>query len=141
MTLPELITALEQVPGPSRELDAEIAALTFKAPHSWPSLPEGACWEFIPEWDGLVRAFAVGAKSTRPWRCWASPEYTRSLDAAMTLGLADGWVNMDHRRNSETGERECHFHWDLSPALYTAGATAATFPLACCIAALKARMA
>lgn len=65
MTLDELITALESATGPSREMDAEIAALLSG--------------------DGRAKVAHDG------WwlngECWPTkaPNYTTSIDAALTL--------------------------------------------------------
>lgn len=68
------------------------------------------------------------------------PYYTTSLDAALSLAPEIAWLNMGHRRGDD-GERVCYAGFDLDKRPYTAGARAATFPLALCIAALRARAA
>lgn len=111
MTKEELIAALERATGPSRELDAEIAK-TFG---------------FVP--DG------PGAQTSAPW-AWG-PDYTRSIDAALTL-VPGGYTTslMTGGFGNDIAELLKHGA-DIKPE-DDFEAEAPTLPLALCIAALRA---
>lgn len=73
MTIDELIDALEKAEGPSRELDAEIAGA-----FGWAVLSSFT--------GGIYRAAPPGKIDCRPL-----PDFTSSLDAALTL-VPEGWI-------------------------------------------------
>jgi hypothetical protein len=119
MTREELIVALEKAERPSRKLDAEVALVVG--------------WKVV-----------VGDTWMGPHGEIAVPEYTTSIDAALTL-VPEGWRwavgDKDDRTDVpwaqvfrtdlETGELVMFAEDDCYPA---------TPALALCIAALKARV-
>lgn len=119
MTIDELIAAMEKAEGPSRELDAEIAAMFLDTQPAHPFA------------DGTIWVEGCGSESSRTIH---SRNYTRSLDAALTLApTASDWVV---EMNPESG-----FHanvWSLEKG-WNYGSSSATAAIALCIAALKAR--
>lgn len=94
MTLPELIEALEKATGPSRELDAQIAAVVepyrFDAPGFTPERP-------IPEFDldkseGAIRFRKGGIMDLRFF-----PPVTGSADEALALAerlIPGAWYHL-----------------------------------------------
>lgn len=119
--LSSLIAKLEQAESGSRELSWEIAQAIGWTTY-WASMHF-----YLP--PGKVEG--EYAEERHP------PEFTTSLDCALTLAPPDGWLNMGHRWNADN-KMVCGGGWDLLGG-DTAFARAKTFPLALCIAALKAR--
>lgn len=112
-----LITRLEELAGPDREVDAEIANAT-----SWTAVP----WEF--EGARGVAWYASGPEAYK--EC---PHFTGSIDAALTLMPATlkNTVLLQTSSPAKAG-----FGRDGKKFTYFEGVTA---PIALCIAALKAR--
>ena len=111
-----LITRLEALTGPSREVDAEIA--------------KAAGWSFDTEFLTLKWTSPNGEISRA-----APPQFTGSIDAALTLMPATlkNTVLLQTSSPAKAG-----FGRDGKKFTYLEGATA---PIALCIAALKAREA
>ena len=114
-----LITRLEALTGPSREVDEEIAKTT-----GWTAVP----WEF--EGARGVAWYASGPEAYK--EC---PHFTGSIDAAMTLMPASlkNTILLQTSSPAKAG-----FGRDGKKFTYFEGVTA---PIALCIAALKAREA
>lgn len=103
MTLSELIEALENATGPSRELDARISAVVepyrFDAPGFTPERP-------IPEFDldkseGVIRFHKGGIMDLRFF-----PPVTSSIDAAMQFSISnvdDGATDIEVAHRSISG--------------------------------------
>lgn len=122
MTVAELIAALEKAERPSRELDAEIAALIAETQPAHP-MPDGTIW-----------IEGCGSESSRTLH---SRSYTRSIDAALTL-VPDGfdWFVSSEFHGTQffatvTSKDRLHN--------FVARGILATPAIALCIAALKAR--
>jgi hypothetical protein len=119
MTLSELFAKLEEAEEGSRELSNTIA--------------EAVGWE-----RNDARSFVW--KSTDGLAHHTAPDFSRSLDAALTL-IPEGW----HFRNvCQTGEGQwgCHVTDSIRFGVEKGGwysAPGKTGPIALCIAALKAR--
>lgn len=95
MTRAELICALENAEGPSRELDAEIWATTLPRIGTGIDgydLPTGAHYEYEAWDDGKVNMY-VHLKNGDVHRRAArfAPHLTSSLDAALSL-VPEGWA-------------------------------------------------
>lgn len=143
MTTAELIERLERAEAPSRELDAEIAALVHVD-------ADGLDFEAFPEPSGKVTIYFP----SKVKQAYAAHRYTASIDAALTL-VPEGW------RIAGFAEYGHGMKWkgriycalvpsDLShlPRTYAAHSAAAvrfdhpaTPAIALCIAALKAKEA
>ena len=83
--LASLIARLEAAEGPSRELDAEIAALCVIGPSQdvWAE----------PDSPGMVRVLGCGSISSQSVR---ARRYTASLDSALSLVPEGVWTTIDH---------------------------------------------
>lgn len=79
MTTAELIERLERAEAPSRELDAEIAALVHVD-------ADGLDFEAFPEPSGKVTIYFP----SKVKQAYAAHRYTASIDAALTL-VPEGW--------------------------------------------------
>jgi hypothetical protein len=127
----DLIRRLEEAKEGSRELDAAIAAL-IRHPVSDKGtvLPDWVHRNF-PEWTilqgGRLEAGCI----------WEAPHFTTNLQDAVSAVPDDLWVKIEHRRN-DSGERICVAVLELDRRPYTAVGWAQTFPLALCIAILRA---
>lgn len=129
MTPDELLSALKNAEGPSRELDAEIDALWRIGPldksQKW-------LWDNFPTWAARKngRCMAGGI-----W--WLSAEYTSSIDAALTL--------IEPEVEFEISTLHCIARVSVGLNLSDTGPFCGeradgNIPIAICIAALKARM-
>lgn len=67
------------------------------------------------------------------------PAYTVSLDCALRLVPDGAWLRIQHQRGWDTHEKTCSAGFDIGQSPYAMYATAATLPLAMCLAALKWR--
>jgi hypothetical protein len=69
------------------------------------------------------------------------PKFSRSVDAALTLIPPDVWLNMGHRFNDQMARdrKVCFAGFETAEAPYYFGSHAETFPIAICLASLKAR--
>jgi hypothetical protein len=124
-TLSDVIAECERASEGSRELDAEIALAIGAAP------PES----FRPSAAMDAGTFAIGA-----YGFWKAAEFTRSLDAAMTLvpnNVKRLYLEIDN------GPGEGHAaHASIVPSAVDCAISfghANTLSLALCIAALRAR--
>lgn len=134
MTREELIAALEKASKPSRELDGYIYMLTLPAsrrkPVSWEVTPEGMIWAWTRN--------PPHAPGTGGW--WATPpEYTASIDAALTL-VPEGWNASIFTGCGIAEVEECMSLDDDRKCRIEQG-EARTPAIALCIAALKAQEA
>lgn len=94
--LAALIERLEKATGPDRELDA----LIFRAIGA--PLPKEFCGRPVTlEWDDAEQCFVVPIDDMRVR--YTPPNYTASLDAAMTL-VPGGWIVEIHRGFDDDGE-------------------------------------
>ena len=132
MTLPELIAALEAATEPSRELDAEIAIAVRLA-------PEGpGWWRSKPTWTWK---HASHGPNVEPW---AAPNYTASLDAALTL--VPGGLFWGVSAGKLTPREPLYGASILAPKdnalgdVLGEGESSASAAIALCIAALRARL-
>ena len=80
--LDDLIARLEAASEGSRELDAEISAALHICP------PQSPDW--LRNWDGPYVVFGLGRVAVQHSNCergvnWLAPNFTTSLDAALTL--------------------------------------------------------
>ena len=132
----DLIAALEQATGPSRELDDAISTAIGNPP---------------PKTGGYYGWEKSGGSYTKPrdsegrtHDTWSAPHYTSSLDSALTL-VPEGWAWFVQHigKPFTTGSARLWI-----PAQWTQGIPkeqfvneAATPALALCIAALRAREA
>ena len=125
--LAALVERLEQATGPDRGLDAEIALAVGAA-------PAGA---FRP-----CAALDPGIFGTGPYTMWTAPDYTASLDAALTLVPADmDWLQFVSDP-SGTGWEVGKFAPGLERLSFKAeGVTGGLIAIALCIASLRARAA
>ena len=137
-----LIAELERATEGSRELDARIMAVTREMPSD--------AQKWLREWDGRIDVFEqtkVAAFHTRgAVSCyWDPPEYSTSLDAALTL-VPEGWAWLVRSGDGESfanltrgsvpvmaNGRQINTDWQENPTY------APTPALALCIASLKAR--
>ena len=138
MTLHELERRLGEATGPSRELDAEI----------WLLVTPGATRKATPV-NHPKGAYVIDETREASGRLIIIPSYTSSLDAALTL-VPEGykWQVSNRAVSPHTGRA-----WINNGELQLAGVggmsrnpkyrghetTAATAPIALCIAALRAR--
>ena len=133
----DLIEKLEAADGPSRELDAEIAlAIDYEIEGLFPYTLK----DVINYYDSISKATEDGF-FTDP-NCIASqmPYFSKSIDAAMTL-IPDGWeweiqFGMLTDRNIFMVKMGQHIEVEHPNPFQEC---APCFPLAICIAALKAR--
>ncbi len=124
MTIDELIAALKQATGPSREMDAAVDICITGG--------SAADLAYVLE---PMQGEAPGASIERTLRPLS---YTASIDAALTLVPADTFWRVGH--NGE-GADPSDFRADvMMGGLYSTG-IASTPALALCIAALRARQA
>lgn len=135
MTKDELIHALEAATGPSRELDAEIAALTRVLP-GFPRHEYVAPATMEAREDGSVDCY-VAAPGRVPQRVERvrAPIFTASIDAALSLVPEGRWAK------TVRGEDGCGYaaiSTDSSAIKFRCD-RAATPAIALCIAALRAR--
>ena len=89
----ELIERLEKASGADRELDALIEiAIGCPCIGELPSLAEGWSWTFDDaDEDGAVVVYCtLGNKTSKKYKKYPAPNYTASLDAALTL-VPEGW--------------------------------------------------
>jgi hypothetical protein len=120
----------EQATGPDRELDQAIElTLPGVLPHPDMGRFKADDWAYVIS--------GTGHPDYEPGQGYASPRYTASLDAAMTL-VPDGCREWHCGRNIKTGKGQAYL---LDPAtmrtpIYVHGETPA---LALCAAALRAR--
>lgn len=131
--LKDLIERLEASHGPDRALDCEIA-VAFDVRGDWCSRP---LRELVATcgMDWLVKN-SESQQSTLK----ALPNYTSSIDAALTL-VPEGddiWLKIQHARY-DGHPKVCTAGFETGKAPYWHGGMAVTFPLALCIAALRAR--
>lgn len=136
MTIDELIAALEKADGPSRELDAEISAMFLDTQPAHP-LPDGTIW-----------IEGCGSESSRTIH---SRNYTRSLDAALTLVPegCDFGFEVEHVFGGPCVYARCEPGGWIAPVAEhrrlvtiqraTQAAASKMIAIAICIAALKAR--
>ncbi len=126
MTIQELITALEQAKGPSRELDAEIAAIRL--------IDNDLYDEADPMETGKVNLYKDGKRVSKV----TASKFTSSIDAALTL-VPEGseWqvTNIYGRNQAEVDLNSGH-------GSYSSGCKnhPATPAIAVCIAALCAKL-
>lgn len=105
---------------------------------------EGAS-EGSRELDCLI-ADAVLGPVKAPYRRGHCEKYTTSIDAAMTLVAPSWWFNMSGPMTpaaygySREDQRFKRCGVEMIGAPYSCGAGGATFPLAICVAALRARI-
>ena len=135
VTRDELTAALEKASKPSRELDGYIYMLTLPAsrrrPVSWEVTPEGMIWAWTQN--------PPHAPGTGGW--WATPpEYTASIDAALTLVPGEAFWNVLTDGLQPTTRFQAA---DATDAMADVGRglewhAAATPAIAICIAALAA---
>lgn len=125
--LEALAARVEALTGPDREVDAEIAVASKAVPYDMePAF--GAGW-----WRGIYDN-----------RHWQAPEYTASIDAAMTL-VPEGWeaaiysapVGSDLNANVQIETEQMRQRPDFYPLESIAKSPA----LALCAAALRAKAA
>ena len=132
MNRTELIAALEAAPGPSRELDLEIARLVRP---DMPPLEDGPFgWRVgVGEFENPGTLYRD--KFNQPARAdtWTAPHYTESIDAALSF-TPEGW---SWRVEQEFG-RHAHQRAILSCDLDRYAIDAATPTIALCIANLRA---
>lgn len=131
MTTAELIERLERAEAPSRELDAEIAALVHVD-------ADGLDFEAFPEPSGKVTIYFP----SKVKQAYAAPRYTASMDAALTL-VPVGWewslysAQSGFRPQAQL-ETEAMRHREGFEPVSAFGATPA---IALCIAALRVKEA
>lgn len=133
----DLIARLEAATGADRELDADIAVAVSGDPEAIVVRPhEGTIFTHKPGWwcDGNDKSHLA-------------PEFTASIDAAMTLVPEDwgghgilSWPGYDNGKLTNKARADLH-HCLSSGGGPKEIAFAATLPLAICIAALRARQA
>ncbi|MRN45427.1 hypothetical protein GJU93_02255 [Brucella sp. 10RB9212] len=120
-------------------MDAEIAVLFSGDPDAYVVRPnEGAMFTHVPGW------FATGDNKSHK-----SPEYTASVDAALALAekVLPGWtfehIGQDYIRASGLDNDVMPMGWtvEISDGSQTIQGQAPTFPLAICIALLRAKEA
>lgn len=127
MTTAELIEKLERAEAPSRELDAEIAALVHVD-------ADGLDFEAFPEPSGKVTIYFP----SKVKQAYAAHRYTASIDAALTL-VPEGalWSVEPWDTNGVYPAHVRASAWVLgAPRGY-----AATPAIALCIAALRVKEA
>ncbi len=138
MTRTELIAALEAAPGPSRELDAQIAVLLR-------DVRQGAQIEILPEpdFDGLPMlklpaledkcekgTYWLVAKSG--WALRSSPFYTKSIDAALSFTPEGAEISLTNLYGLPTADVGLNFD------THSQAGRGATLAIALCIANLRA---
>lgn len=125
-----LIARVEAATGPSRELDAEIAALVRAVPANAPGwLMRWSGFKVAPEFPpGAIAAYGGNGKITA-W--WNAPLYTSSIDADLTL-LPDWSWRVGNLPSGRTFA-------DLGTQKSMWGIEGSTPAIALCIVALKVR--
>jgi hypothetical protein len=119
MTDKELIAALEAAEGPDRALDAAIAVAAKAVPYDFEPAFMTAEWRAI--YDD---------------RHWRAPDFTASIDAALTLVPEGAFWSITMRGVKRGGFHACCALRDHNGLEWHEGTTPA---IALCIAALKAR--
>lgn len=124
----DLIERLEKLMGPDRDMDSAIAGAVGIIPagfeHIYKRVPGGGRWT-----------------AQEPYRTWDAPEYTASIDAALTLAPKGFQSYVDTGVGAFQGDAHACV-WTDHPHRISGGARQAFSPaIALCIAALKARMA
>lgn len=130
MDIAELIERLERAQGPDRELDARIWEYLGLAPEYDNSKKPYGNWHYIGDGRYNFRddtPFGHGARA---------PQYTSSIDAAMTL-VPKGWMLWGLSDLMFDGVSGCTLIDCSGGEAIASGAR--TLPINICIAALKAR--
>ena len=160
MTRNEIISALENATGPDRELDGKVALLVG---HTTVSLSKHRYWSFnafntrfaapifswpqdpIPEFDPSTgKKIVLTEIPPSGWEYDADvPEYTASIDAAMTLVPKNCFISTPCLWPGKVGEPSGPTHLQIINSEDDLAIGSAKFSdtpaLAICIAALKAK--